>query len=570
MEEKCAAMPNSVVPRPLLVSLAVLVVAAFPASAHAAVTITGVQVQPTTTAAGGHPDLTIDTTFSQNPESDDLKGLRVLLPQGLVGDPNAADHCSQSAFGADTCPASSKVGTAQVSAVITVPPGIDTSQTSPGDIYLLDPQDSEPARLGLVVRPQAIGIFSPPKIFLQSGITLGPDTNYGLSSTFDNIPRSDGGFDIRITETKLTLNGMAAHGPFISNPTDCRQATISVSATSYDESGTSSGSGSFTPTACDALAFAPAVSGTVGGPGLTAKNTSPILTSLISLPAGQANPSTVKIVLPATVAPNISQVGRACPPDVFAASNCPSNARVGSVEATSPLLPAALQGPVQLVARQGGILPQLAILIGGAVPITLVGDVGLETGRITNTFTGIPDLPLSRFQLTVDGGQGLLRNQSDLCAPGAGGTVDGTITAHSGRTATISGRLAVQGCVPGSATATAKPRASMRILFGSKGGVLTAHFKAGNGAPPLTKAQLTLAPGLKGRKKGAVVSEAKRLGRRALSLRGRRLTAKLTRKGAVSVAVRWRGLKASRKVAAKIASRTPLKFVALLTDASGR
>src|SRR3954451_7922420 len=372
MEEKCAAMPNSVVPRPLLVSLAVLVVAAFPASAHAAVTITGVQVQPTTTAAGGHPDLTIDTTFSQNPESDDLKGLRVLLPQGLVGDPNAADHCSQSAFGADTCPASSKVGTAQVTAVITVPPGIDTSQTSPGDIYLLDPQDSEPARLGLVVRPQAIGIFSLPKIFLQSGITLGPDTNYGLSTTFDNIPRQDGGFDLRITGTKLTLNGMAAHGSFITNPTNCRQATMTVSATAYDEPGTSTGSASFTPTDCGRLPFAPKLTGTLGGQGLTAKNASPVFTSTISVDPGQANPSAVKVMLPAGLLPDLSQLSRACSPDAFAAGSCPNTAQVGNVLAASPLLPAPLQGPLLLVGSSTpGGLPKLGIILRGAVPITL-------------------------------------------------------------------------------------------------------------------------------------------------------------------------------------------------------
>ena len=73
--------------------------------------------------------------------------------------------------------------------------------------------------------------------------------------------------DLRITGTKLTLNGAGTHGPFITNPTDCRQATMTVSATGYDEPGTSTAAGSFTPTDCDKLPFTPKLSGTLGGQG---------------------------------------------------------------------------------------------------------------------------------------------------------------------------------------------------------------------------------------------------------------------------------------------------------------
>ncbi|MFL5885630.1 MAG: hypothetical protein ACJ77M_11210 [Thermoleophilaceae bacterium] len=556
-----------------LVALALVLAAAVPAGAQAAVSLTKVQLQPTTTAGGAHPDVTVDTAFDENPTSDDVKSLSVLLPQGLIGNPTAVDHCSQANFQADQCPATSKVGSAQVTAVVTVPPGIDTTQTSPGDLYNLDTQAGEPARLGMVIRPTAIGVITLPKIFLQSGVTIGPDTNYGLLSKFDNLPRTDGGMDIRITESKLTLNGNGSHGAFITNPTDCsRPATMVVTVTSYDQPNANvSGNGAFAPTDCDKLPFQPAISGVVGGVNLTAKGKSPPLNVTISMPPGQANQSGTKVLLPAVIGPNISQVTRACPIASFQAGTCPPESRMGTAIAMSPGLP-AIQGPVLLIASPSGGLPQLALQLSGVVPLSLLADTGLEGGRLTNTLNGLPDLPVASFQLLLQGGPGLVMNQVDLCAPGAGATIDGTFTAHSGRTAAVSGPLLVQGCVPGRASAIDKPRASIGVRFGSRGGVLTAHFKAGRGAPALSRAALTLASGLKGKRDGLKVTAARKLGRKALSLRGRTLTAKLLRgrKGAVSVALRWRGIKASAKVARRLSARTPLKFVVLITDTSGR
>jgi hypothetical protein len=556
--------------RAILVALALLAPAAIPAAANAAVSVTGVQLQPSTTAGGAHPDVTINTTFSESPSSDDVKSIHLVLPQGLVGDPNAADKCSQAAFSNDTCPAGAKVGSAEVTAVVTVPPGIDSTQTSPGDLYILEPQGGEPARLGLIVRPPPVGIFTLPKIFLQSGITLGPDTNYGLSTTFDNVPRQDGGLDLRITGTKLTLNGMGAHGPFISNPTNCRPAAMTVSATAYDESGTSTGNASFTPTDCDKLPFTPKLSGTLGGQGLTAKNASPVFTSTISVDPGQANPSAVKVVLPAGLLPDLSQLGRACSPDAFAAGTCPNTAQVGNVLAASPLLPAPLQGPLLLVgsATPGG-LPKLGIVLRGAVPITLTGDVSLENGQVVNSFSGLPDLPLGTFQITVTGGHGLLVNLADLCTAGSGKFLGGTITAQSGATSTINTPISVLGCVAGS-NAVAKPRTTMSIRFGRSGGVLTAHFKAGNGAPPIARVLMDLPKGLKGVRKGLHLTAAAKVPRKSLHLKGRRLDARLGKAGAVKIALRWRGLKPSAALRKSLRKGSTLPFVVRVKDTGRR
>ena len=76
---------------------------------------------------------------------------------------------------------------------------------------------------------------------------------------------------------------------------------------------------------------------------------------------------------------------------------------------------------------------------GSAFPLTLLGDAALENGKITNTLGGLPDLPIGRTQLTIDGGaSGLVTNLVDLCARGAGDKLSTTLTAQSGRTAALS------------------------------------------------------------------------------------------------------------------------------------
>src|SRR5204862_3938102 len=136
-------------------------------------------------------DLTIDTSFSLTPTSDDVKSVGVLLPQGLVGDPNAADRCSASAFAADNCPAASKVGTTTASVTATIVL-VEVPQQVNCDVYSLQPQGDEAARLGVVLRPSLPGAA---KVFLQSGVVVGPQTDYGLLTTFDGLPRTSGGIE---------------------------------------------------------------------------------------------------------------------------------------------------------------------------------------------------------------------------------------------------------------------------------------------------------------------------------------------------------------------------------------
>jgi hypothetical protein len=59
----------------------------------------------------------------------------------------------------------------------------------------------------------------------------------------------------------------------------------------------------------------------------------------------------------------------------------------------------------------------LVVALHGLVDFNLAARIDSVHGGIRTTFTGIPDVPASRFVLTMQGGQkGLIVNSRNLCA----------------------------------------------------------------------------------------------------------------------------------------------------------
>jgi hypothetical protein len=566
---------------PLACLAACLLVVVAPAAASASAQLTNVKLTPSTTQAGGHPNVTVDLAFSLNPSTDDVKSVGVVLPQGLVGNPSAADRCSEAKFKADQCPDGSKVGTQTAEAEATVL-GVPMQQTVPGDVYNLTPHAGEPARLGVVLRPTG---GSP--VFLESAVTVGPRTGFGLATKFDNLPRSASVLgitaQIRLKSMKLTLNGGAAHGKFITNPTSCRPATMTATITTYDQpSKPVSGKSSFTPTGCSKLPFRPGLSGTVGGAGQTKVGTSPTLVAIVAARSGDANASRVAVTLPAGIGVNLGWAGTPCPQPVFAAGNCGAAARVGSAVARSPLLATPINGKVFFLSDAATGLPAVGVQFGPPVALALFGKVAINGDTLVNTFTGIPDLPLSRFQLTIAGGgkDHLLSNGRKLCGRKTPPLAHADLLAHSGKTATANASLAVLGCPPGSTTTVrggkGRPRATLSMRFRHRRGSLSARFTAARKGPRLKRARLAVPKRLRtGAHRGKlpkhlrVTAGGHRVARKRVHLRGHLLDVRL-KGSARTIRVRWTAIKPTRKLARRLKHRPRLTFVARLTDAKHR
>jgi hypothetical protein len=439
-----------------ILTLACLLLVAAPA--RAAFDVTAFEVTPSSTAAGAHADVTIATSFT--PYAADTQRPRNVtfhLPPGLAGDPFATPRCTEADYRADTCPAATKVGSVAATATaVLVPPLLPLRQDVTGDLYNLAPAGSEPARLGAVIRPTG-GLIG--KLFVPTTITARPSDG-GLDSVVVDLPPDLNGIPLYTERMAFTLQGRPAGGtgPFMRNPTSCNPATSTVEATPWEAPVTTvSKTSSFTPTACGALGFEPHIDGAVGARGLTARRAKPPLRTVITQGPEQAGQAAATVVLPGVVGADLTQLSRACPAAQVALRSCPDTARVGTVEAATPLLAHPLTGNVYLSSKAVGQLPGLTIQLADPIPLRLEGSVELTPSGLKTTFTGLPDVPLSRFALNLDGGAaGAFQISDDLCDLSAPPTVTASFVAQSGKQAAETKPMKVEGCTPA-------PKASARI-----------------------------------------------------------------------------------------------------------
>src|SRR5215217_4126511 len=127
----------------LALAAALLVLLATAGSAGAVFSISSVVATPSTTEAGGHPDLTVvvnfsgdDTQLGSGAVAESPSTYTVHLGPGLFGNPLAAPTCTLADFQADRCPVTTIVGTGAQTFVAIRAPGAPTIQL-PSVIYNL-------------------------------------------------------------------------------------------------------------------------------------------------------------------------------------------------------------------------------------------------------------------------------------------------------------------------------------------------------------------------------------------------------------------------------------------------
>src|SRR3954453_1487836 len=472
-----------------LLAFTFIAVAAAPAQAD--FTVTNVKAAPADTKAGGHSDFTLSFDLGG---SESIKDLDVNLPAGLLGNPNNAARCTQAQFDGDTCPAESQVGAQTVNVTVF---GALPSDAS-GVVYnLVPPADkAEPAQLGIKLSPPIGGTQH-----LRSDVSIRPSDS-GLTSTIRGIPNNISGLPIHINSISLTLSAQSGpKKPVMTNPTSCDPAGTTLHAVG-DGGGTADGQAGFTPTACDALPFAPKLSADVGETGQTKARAMPPLTTVIEQAPGEANSKSARVTLLTPLAPNVGALANVCSVADFDADKCPDKSVVGQATAVTPLLATPLKGPVRIVENPGN-LPKLVLYLNGLINIRLVGNIQLAAEGTETTFAGIPDVPLTRFQLDfISGPSGLVGTTDDICKTKP--SLKGEFTAHSGKTSTVTSVATVKGCPTGGGgggrgggTKKAKPTgsASLRKLAAAHP-VLRAGAKPAKGGKRLRSLSISLPSGL--------------------------------------------------------------------------
>jgi len=165
---------------------------------------------------------------------------------------------------------------------------------------------------------------------------------------------------------------------------------------------------------CEALDFKPGLKVRLFGQTKRAKH--PKLKATLTTTEGQANTALASVALPHAIFLDQASLGTVCTRPQFAAGQCPAKSRYGFARAWTPLLSHPVEGPVYL-RSSNNTLPDMVADLKGQVSIVLDGRIDSFKGGIRTTFAGIPDLPVSKFVITLPGGKhGLLQASTNLCA----------------------------------------------------------------------------------------------------------------------------------------------------------
>jgi hypothetical protein len=532
----------------LAAALTVALALAVPATAGA-FTPTAMTAAPANAQATANSDFTID--FGIDDPAADLRSFSVHLPPGEWAALAATPKCTTAQFSAKACPAGTQAGTATATLD---DPGLDPIA---GTIYRLAPPGSAPGRLGLRLR-----LPTGDETLLQSAINVRTG-DHGLDFTFTGMPRLPG---THITELSLTLAGTAgapATG-YMSNPSTCAPAATAVDATAYDGS-SGSATAMFTPTGCATVPFAPTLTAIAAG---TAVGARAQLMAIVQWGPHQAAPATIALTLPAGISP-VQATQRACAATRVAAQSCPLSAQVGSVQAHTPVVAAALQGPIVLATSPIGALPAIVLDFRGPFDMQVRAPVSFGPfGRLLTIASPFPDLPLSQLTLTLNAGDnGMLINRRDLCdAPAP--TIDAGFTARTGASAAGSAIVATPGC------ATVVPRISAQLKgIRRHKPSLSLRVRATTG-PRLTSVAVSLPRTVRvlrkrARRALAVVSGGLRVVRPSLRARTRSLTVRALPNGG-SRAIRMNIHRGAMLAKRSVRQGARVRIVVTTVDATGR
>lgn len=378
---------------------------------------------PKSNKAGAYSPLSVAITRPDGQQ--ELKAASVALAPGMIGKLAGIPYCPDSALAAaaarggtaeaasPSCPAKSEVGTATVGAG-TGP----TPLSITGKVFLSGPYHGAPLSLA-VVTPATAGPFDLGVVVVRVALLVNPETAQ-VTAVSDPIPDVFGGTQLSIRSISLDLS----RNEFTLNPTTCEKETTTATLNGGGADPASPAAWSsfaasvpFQTSGCEELGFKPTLkTRLLGGPKQMRRVGHPKIQATLTARPGDANIARATLSLPRSELLDQSHIKTVCTRVQLAAQECPQASIYGYARAESPLLENELAGPVYMVSSSH-VLPDLMADLHGQVEIRLDGVISTVKQRIRTTFATVPDVPVSKFVLTMDGGKkGLLVNSKDLCA----------------------------------------------------------------------------------------------------------------------------------------------------------
>jgi hypothetical protein len=370
--------------------------------------------------AGAYSPFEVDVF--RNDGSQELKGVEVTLPPGLTAKLAGVRYCPESAISAaasnsgiaeaatPSCPDSSLVGKATVAAGS----GSEPFQIT-GKAFLAGPYNGAPLSL-VIVTPATAGPFDLGSVVVRVALFIDPATAQ-VRAVSDPVPHVFGGALLDLRSVAVRLD----RPRFSLNPTNCSAFAVAANlrgggANPLDPAAFTSfpASAPFQVNDCDKLGFGPKLFMRIFGG--TKRTKKPRLRATLVAREGDANIGRAAVTLPRPLFLEQSNLANVCTRVQFAAHQCPKDSVYGFATAETPLLDAPLKGPVYLRSSDN-LLPDLVADLRGQVEVALAGRIDTVKGRMRTTYDVVPDVPVSKFVLTLPGGRdGLLVNSTNLCA----------------------------------------------------------------------------------------------------------------------------------------------------------
>jgi hypothetical protein len=362
---------------------------------------------------------------SREDGSQRLAKIEAALPKGLSGKLAGIAYCSEAQIAAakareapnqgaaeiasPSCPASSEVGQVDVGAGAGITP-----YYTQGHAYLAGPYKGAPLSM-VIITPAVAGPFDLGAVVVRNALYVDPETAQ-IHAVSDPLPQIIDGIPLDVRSVAVRLGRPA----FTLNPTSCDPSAVGASLSS-NLGQLAPVSSPFQVGGCSTLPFKPKIS--ISLKGGTKRGGHPALTAIATAKPGEANIGSVSVAMPPSEFIDQSHIKTICTRVQFAAHACPTGAIYGKARATTPLLDGTLTGPVYLRSSSHQ-LPDLVVALKGPasqpIEVVLAGRVDTFHKGIRNSFEAVPDAPVTKFVLEMQGGKkGLIENSTDICrSPG--------------------------------------------------------------------------------------------------------------------------------------------------------
>jgi hypothetical protein len=391
------------------------------------------------TAARGTGEFSFDLT---RPQGDQwVHGVSVDLPHGFLASVRDVPLCPTALAASGSCPESSRIGTVDASAGSGSPFVLEEK----GAAYLTEGYRGAP--YGMVVKVRAIagpfrGDMELSPIIVRQAIHVDRDTAQ-VSVVSDPIPTVWHGVPLRVRRLLVNVDRPA----FTLNPSDCSAKQVGAQITSV-EGATANLSEPFRVSGCAGLRFRPRLSLRLTGRRQVADGKHPGVRAVVRQAPGEAGMRRVVTRLPLSLAldPYRAQSDDLCEFDEARKKdpNCPARSIIGRARAFSPLLNKPLEGPVYFAKnvrfhpKTGNpirTLPTLVTELSGEIDLVVRATTDTQRGKLVTTFPSIPDAPVDRFELNLEGGkEGILTvTNTNLCRRPRSHITEVDTDGHNGR-----------------------------------------------------------------------------------------------------------------------------------------